>query len=1100
MTLKHSALLAGALLLGACAAEHDTPRADAASGAGMATGGRPAGVLAPPLSIPLAGRIGDRPDRGDLIAYPASRVVRHDGAYTWHRADLSEAHARRALMTRELAFTTPSGQLLRFRMDRHVEHPSGDWTWVGSIAGDRAQEAIITFGREAAFGTIGQPGKEPLRLTMRDGVSWLVETDPRIIATLDNVGTRPKGPDYIVAPELAADAALSKRGVRQAASTATMSAASSGSTAASSTAGASTTVDVLLGYTPGFVSYHGGESAAITRLNNLVEITNEAYINSQIDARIRLVRTMLVNYTDTNSNNTALEELTGFRAPSTQTTPAAAFSELRAARDQYGADLVSLVRRFNHAGNGGCGIAWLIGGGNRGSISASSEYFGYSIVSDGRDTGSDGKTYFCREETLAHELGHNMGSQHDRDTADGDDNVLQTNEYGVFPYSFGYKAGSTAGNFFTVMAYGDSGQTRYRAFSNPRITFCGGLACGVPDQADNARSIAGTVAAIASFRPTVVVNPSPSANRSDDVDGDGISDLVWRNEASGQLETWLMNGVSLNSARGFALPYGYRVMSRGDFNGDGKLDLLLYGNGRDLVMWFGTSMGFNAQSLGRSFGTGWTASELDVNGDGRSDLLWRNDTTGQFETWIMDGATLASAHGFQLQSGYKILAVGDFNGDRKSDLVLANGARELVMWFGTGTSFNGLSMGRIYTPGWRVSGGADVNGDGKSDLIWINDGASQFETWVMDSATLVTAKGYQLGAGYRLLAHGDYNGDGLADVFLSGPGRDQVMWFGTGDGFNGQALNRVYGMGWETGPQMGYGSPRASHDFNGDGISDLLWQADVPERFEVWMMESTTLKSAKEYMLPSGSRLLAIGDFDGDRRDDLLIGSASRELVMWMNTGNSFFPVALNRFYGAGWTVSSGIDLNADGKSDLIWRDNATGQFETWIMDGPRLHAARGFQLGGGYSISTVGDFNRDGFGDLLLANSSRELVMWFGDGSTFSGRALGRTYGTGWVPAGILDFNSDARSDLLWRSDATSQFEAWLMDGATLNAARGYQLPPGYRVIGSGDFNGDRRTDLFLSGPGRDQVMWLGNGDGSFSGVSLDRTYGVGWTLANSF
>lgn len=434
-------------------------------------------------------------DRGDLVVYPAKNIVRRDGAYTWNRADISEAHAMRATLGGTLHITAPSGEKLDFVYERHVEHPSGDWTWIGKLKnGTSSDEAILTFGERAAFGSIAQSGgKAPLKLTVRDGVAWLVETDRSMIAGINNPATRPTGPDFLIPPKLASGSIGSQP----------EPVASSIGTAAAEAA-ASTTVDVLLGYTSGFAAGLGGQSQAVTRLNNMVEAANQAYANSQVDARIRLVHAMQVNFADNTDNGDALEKLTGYKS-GTGTIPVdPAFTALRAARDQYGADLVSLVRKFNTPENDGCGIAWLIGGGQSG-IDSGDAPFGYSVVSDGVDAGNDGKNYFCRDETLAHELGHNMGSQHDRVTATENGSL----KYGVYPYSFGYKTAAGAGNFYTVMAYGDSGQTSYRTFSNPRTTFCGGFACGQADIADNARSLGQTMPIVATFRATVVTPEPP---------------------------------------------------------------------------------------------------------------------------------------------------------------------------------------------------------------------------------------------------------------------------------------------------------------------------------------------------------------------------------------------------------------------------------------------------------------------------------------------------------------------------------------------------------------------------------------------------------------
>lgn len=747
-------------------------------------------------------RFAGMPDRGSLARYPARNASRRDGAYTWHRADLSESHALAAIRG-VLAFPTPGGELLRFRYERHVEHPNGDWTWIGSVVGDAAQEAVLTFGDKAAFGSIGQRGKEPLRLTIRDGAAWVVETDARELMSIVNSAARPTSPDFLVAPQLASrgrTVSSSLQAFDVPNGQVLQSMAGSGAASAGDTA--ATTVDLVLGYTGGFVDSLGGESQAITRLNAMVDFTNEAYVNSQIDARIRLVKTVLVNYTDANSNKAALQELTGFEAPSTRTTPAAAFNQLRAARDQYGADLVSLVRRFNTPENDGCGIAWLNGGGRTG-LDTGDEFFGYSVVSDGRDAGDDGKTYFCRDETLAHELGHNMGAAHDRDTSDGDDNVLQNNEYGVYDYAFGYKTSAANGNFYTIMAYGESGQTRYRVFSNPRITTCGGLPCGVANSADNARALTQTIPVVALFRATVVPTTPPSQPTAvkptaiaRDVDADGKADLQWFNPASRELYYWLMNGGAIRyGVPAGTAPAGAQNLGVGDFNGDGRADVVLASQ-NDIWVYLATPWGGYQSAYVAQFPAGWTKGGFrDFDGDGKDDFLWFNAATGQLYYWLMDGGSIRLGRGIAAPPSASPRALGDFNADGRADIVLAS-AQDI--WIYTGTAGGSFVSGYVATfpAGWNLIGTDDVNADDRADFVWHHPGTGEIYSWVMQGSAIQFGRGgVTAPAGTTPRALGDFNADGYADIAFNNS-TDIWTYLGRSQGGYTSAYTYAFPAGW----------------------------------------------------------------------------------------------------------------------------------------------------------------------------------------------------------------------------------------------------------------------------------------------------------------
>lgn len=726
------------------------------------------------------------PDRGELLSYATSsgrngRVV--DGAYTWNKVQVSEENALRAIAGGHLRLMSPSGQPLDFRYDRHVEHPSGDLTWIGHIEGAAGAQAILTFGADAVYGTIGQPGKRSLRLTMRDGEAWVVETDPALLAA--STSARPRGPDYLAAPK-ASNPIESAVQAKLGAPSPRPSAAPSGAMAAEK---ATAIIDVAVGYTGGLASRLGGASAAMTRINDLVAHTNVALANSQVDARVRLVHSMQVSYADTNENSVALEELTGFDSDSqTRTTPNAAFNGLRSARDQYGADLVVLLRPFLDPEQDGCGIAWLIGGAKEGvSPNDGQDYFGYAVVSDGQDGG-----YFCRKESFAHELGHLMGSAHDRESAEGDDGDLDNpDDYGAYDYSFGYKTSAAAGNFYTVMAYGDTGQQDYLVYSNPRITFCGNLACGTAAWEDNARSLNQIAPVVAGFRATAVV----AGNARSDVNGDGKSDLLWYQPARVLLAYWLLDGNNVFRNGEQFSSSGYSIMATGDFNGDKKTDIIWRGSAGDMQMWQGNGTTFDWRPFFQ-YPAGWQSQGAhDIDGDGRSDLVWYQPARGLLAYWIMNGNSIVR-HGEQQTNGaYSVRMIGDFSGDKRADIIWLGAGGDMQLWQGNGTTFDWRPFYQ-YPQGWTLVSADDVDADGRSDLIWHQPARGLLAYWIMNG-NVVARNGEQVtSTRYSVASTGDYNGDGRADIIWLGTGGDMQMWQGNGVSFDWRPFYAYPGGGW----------------------------------------------------------------------------------------------------------------------------------------------------------------------------------------------------------------------------------------------------------------------------------------------------------------
>lgn len=267
-------------------------------------------------------------------------------------------------------------------------------------------------------------------------------------------------------------------------------------------------VDVLVAYTANARDAAGGTAAIENKIQLAVGGVNQVYANSNVGIQLRLVRMMLVNYTEVAVNN-ALGALQGSTDGN--------MDEIHAARDAYGADLVSLWINGSGASGSAVGIANTMT-----SLTTAFDTAAFSVV---EQTWGPAPGY-----TFAHELGHNMGAQHER---------AGSVNNGLFPYSRAYQATNVVPSFTTVMFSTNCGScNRVPYYSNPNV-FYNGAATGVgsteAESADNALTLNTSRSVVAAFRsprlcqatvnPASATHSSPASTNSFSVSID--SSCVW---------------------------------------------------------------------------------------------------------------------------------------------------------------------------------------------------------------------------------------------------------------------------------------------------------------------------------------------------------------------------------------------------------------------------------------------------------------------------------------------------------------------------------------------------------------------------------------------
>ena len=281
----------------------------------------------------------------------------------------------------------------------------------------------------------------------------------------------------------------------------------------------------------------------------------------------------------------------------------------------------------------------------------------------------------------------------------------------------------------------------------------------------------------------------------------------------------------------------------------------------------------------------------DFNGDGRSDILWHNSTTGENVIWLMNGAAISSSVTFATVAdpNWSIAGVGDFNGDGKSDILWRNRATgENAIWLMNGAAISSAAMfATVADPNWSIAGVGDFNGDGKSDILWHHRATGENAIWLMNGTAI--SSGASIAAvtdlNWSIAGVGDFNGDGKSDIlWRNSTTGENAVYFMNGAAISSSAgMNAMTDLNWSI---AGVG------DFDADGKSDVLWHNNVTGENIVWLMNGTTL-------LSSGAVFATVADLS--------------------------------------WSIAGVGDLDGDGKSDILWRNSTTGENTVWSMSGASI-------------------------------------------------------------------------------------------------------------------------------------------------------------------
>lgn len=321
-----------------------------------------------------------------------------------------------------------------------------------------------------------------------------------------------------------------------------------------------------------------------------------------------------------------------------------------------------------------------------------------------------------------------------------------------------------------------------------------------------------------------------------------------------------------------------------------------------------------------------------------------------------------------------------------------------------GTVFDGSSVTIRLAPwaGTATRPAVDLDGDGIQDVIWHNPTDGTYASWTYDAAGAVSGQRTLAGDGWILDAVGYFDADAVTDL----------LWRYTGGGA-GEGAVVLWNMNPDgtTASQVGLGGSanvavETTGDFNGDGITDLVWN------------------------MPSSDHIVWIMNPDGSVADSISFATQSGAWRL-ARTGADY-------------------DANGDGRTDLIWFSGAT--HVVYLMDGAAPPASATLPPGPVEpNLTATGDFNDDGIGDLVwaAADSSTVVQQLMGfDTTTRAPRVESQAPVDGESGTAAEDSAVFWGNNLVWRNVATGLDSVWTMADATATTKTTYGGGLAWRLL----------------------------------------------------
>ena len=317
------------------------------------------------------------------------------------------------------------------------------------------------------------------------------------------------------------------------------------------------------------------------------------------------------------------------------------------------------------------------------------------------------------------------------------------------------------------------------------------------------------------------------------------------------------------------------------------------------------------------------------------------------------------------------------------------------------------------TDGCPLDRATDFNNDQKSDILYRNIATGQVYRLLMNgfSVTNGTLVYTEPNLDWKIVAEGDFNGDNINDLVWRNSTTGQVFiqtFDSSGLASTGAIVYTEPNAAWKI-----LGAP----DIDGDGMADLLWWNSSTGQVFVMLMNGLNIKAQGLVYTEANTtwKIVATGDMDGVRAANRLVwhnsvtGQVYLQRLTYQNGAFSQTGLIIGTEPNTSWNIIATPDLDGDGKSDLLWRNQATGQVYGMLMNG-----------------------NSIGLQNFIYTSSD-----------------------LAWKIVAVGDYNGDGKSDLLWRNESTGQLWMMQMNGLAIGPQAGPYFEPNlnWRTLGPWEY-----------------------------------------------